>query len=39
MNAPKNKKPTVGLVTEVGCLRFDLSFAYRAIPPHTGALL
>ena len=21
---PKNKKPTFGLVTEVGCLRFDL---------------
>jgi hypothetical protein len=33
-----NKKPTVGLVTEVGCLRFDLSFAYRA-SPHNGALL
>jgi hypothetical protein len=27
------------LVTEVGCLRFDLSFPYRAIPTHTGALL
>jgi len=36
---PENKKPTVGLVTEVGCLRFDLSLPYRAIPPHSGALL
>jgi hypothetical protein len=35
----RNKKPTFGLVTEVGCLRFDLSFPYRAIPPHNGALL
>jgi hypothetical protein len=35
---PGNKKPTFGLVTEVGCLRFDLSFPYRAIPPHNGAL-
>jgi hypothetical protein len=35
----ENKKPTVGSVTEVGCLRCDLSLAYRAIPPHSGALL
>jgi hypothetical protein len=34
-----NKKPTVGLVTEVGCLRFELLFPYRANLPHTGALL
>jgi len=33
------QKPTCGLVTEVGCLRCDLSFPYRAIPPHGGALL
>jgi hypothetical protein len=39
VGSPENKKPTFGLVTEVGCLRFDLSFPYRAIPPHTGALL
>jgi len=38
-STPKNKKPTFGLVTEVGCLRFVLSFAYRAVPPHSGALL
>jgi hypothetical protein len=36
---PENKKPTIGLVTEVGCLRFELLFPYRAIPPHNGALL
>jgi hypothetical protein len=36
---PENKKPTVGLVAEVGCLRGDLSFAYRAVSPHSGALL
>jgi hypothetical protein len=36
---PKNKKPTFGWVTEVGCLRFDLLFPYRAILPHNGALL
>ena len=35
----ENKKPTFGLVTEVGYLRFDLSFPYRAISPHCGALL
>jgi hypothetical protein len=35
----ENKKPTFGSVTEVGCLRFDLSFPYRAISPHSGALL
>jgi len=34
-----NKKPTAGLFTEVGCLRCDLSFAYRAIAPHIGTLL
>jgi hypothetical protein len=34
----ENKKPTVGLVTGVGCLRFDLAFPYRAFPPHNGAL-
>jgi hypothetical protein len=27
------------LVTEVGCLRFVHLILYRAIPPHTGALL
>jgi hypothetical protein len=27
------------LVTEVGYLRFDLSFPYRAMTPHGGALL
>jgi hypothetical protein len=27
------------LVTEVGCLRCDLSHPYRAFPPHSGALL
>jgi len=27
------------LVTEVGCLRCGLLLPYRAIPPHTGALL
>jgi hypothetical protein len=36
---PKNKKPTIGLVTEVGCLRRALSHPYRAFPPHSGALL
>jgi hypothetical protein len=35
----ENKKPTAGSVTEVGCPRCDLCFAYRAIPPHCGALL
>ena len=35
---PENKKPTVGLVAEVGYLRCDLSFAYRAVSPHSGAL-
>jgi hypothetical protein len=35
----KNKKPTFGSVTEVGCLRFELSFPYRAISPHPDALL
>jgi hypothetical protein len=35
----KKKKPTAGSVSEVGCLRCDLCFAYRAIPPHCGALL
>ena len=39
MTRPENKKPTVGLVAEVGCLRGDLSFAYRAVSPHSGALL
>jgi hypothetical protein len=27
------------LVTEVGCLRFVRSVPYRAISPHSGALL
>jgi hypothetical protein len=36
---PKTKKPTIGVVTEVGCLRCALSFAYRAGSPHSGALL
>jgi FixJ family two-component response regulator len=27
------------LITEVGCLRCDLSHPYRAFPPHSGALL
>jgi hypothetical protein len=35
----ENKKPTFGMSTEVGYLRFELSFPYRAIPPHHGALL
>jgi hypothetical protein len=35
----ENKKPTAGLFTEVGCLRFDQSLLYRASPPHNGALL
>ena len=30
---PENKKPTAGLIAEVGCLRCELSFAYRAISP------
>jgi hypothetical protein len=34
-----NKKPTIGLITEVGRLRFHLPFPYRASPPHSGALL
>ena len=36
---PETKKPTFGLVTEMGCQRFTLSISYRAIPPHCGALL
>jgi hypothetical protein len=39
IKAFRQKKTTFGLVTEVGCLRFDLLFPYRAIPPHTGELL
>jgi hypothetical protein len=39
VSRPKTKNPTFGLVSEVGCLRFELSFPYRAIPPHNGALL
>jgi hypothetical protein len=35
----ENKKPTFGMSSEVGSQRFDLSFPYRAIPPHHGALL
>jgi hypothetical protein len=35
----EKQKPTVGSVTEVGCLRCDLSFPYRAISPHSGARL
>src|SRR5690242_9479807 len=35
----ENNKPTVGLVTEVGFLRSDLSFPYSANPAHSGALL
>src|ERR1700694_4603178 len=38
-NPPEKQKPTVGLVTEVGYLRFDLSIPYRAMNPHGGALL
>jgi hypothetical protein len=38
MTRSENKKPTVGLIAEVGCLRCDLSFAYRAVSPHSGAL-
>jgi hypothetical protein len=36
---PKNKKPTFGLFTEVGCLRFDPLSSYLAITPHPGILL
>ena len=32
------KKPTIGFITEVGCLRFVLLNLYRAFTPHTGAL-
>jgi hypothetical protein len=39
VRSSQKQKPTFGSVTEVGCLRFDLSLPYRAIPPHTGALL
>jgi hypothetical protein len=35
---PKIKKPTIGFITEVGCLRFVLLSPYRAFTPHTGAL-
>jgi hypothetical protein len=38
-SSPENKNPTFGLITEVGCLRCDLSIPYRASPPHSGALL
>jgi hypothetical protein len=37
--SPKNKKPTFGFLTEVGCLRCESSIPYREIPPHGGALL
>jgi hypothetical protein len=36
---PENKKPTIGLVTEVGYLRCDVRYPYRAIPPRNGILL
>ena len=35
----QNKKPTFGLVTEVGCFAFDLLSSYLAITPHLGNLL
>ena len=35
----ENKKPTFGLIAEVGCLRLVLSGFYSAIPPHFGILL
>jgi hypothetical protein len=34
----ENKKPTFGLVTEVGWVRFVISSAYRLMPPHADAL-
>jgi hypothetical protein len=39
MPSARKQKPTIGWIAEVGCLRFDLSFPYRASPPHCSALL
>jgi hypothetical protein len=35
----ENKKPTFGSLAEVGFVRFDQSFPYRSISPHSSALL